>query len=203
MRREVHSDAFPVVIGRAVRVERERQVKMARIAAIAVVALLIVPIIGQGEPAPTPDTTAHGGFTGQIKPVIYVTDVEASAPFYRDALGFGFHGYANHEGTPYYAELDAGGVKFGLHEAMSDGQKAKIGQTRLYFRVRDLAAHRNRVLAWGGKPGEIITTDWMDMFIVRDGDGNEIVFAVTDPARHSIDPWTIDPGSVLEDPEAH
>ena len=28
-----------------------------------------------------------------------------------------------------------------------------------------------------------------DFFIVRDPDGHEIVFAVTEAERHSIDPW--------------
>jgi len=131
----------------------------------------------------------HGTFTGEIKPVLYVTDVEKSAPFYRDTLGFAFEGYANLDDRPYYAEMAAGGTKFGLHEPTSTGQETKIGQQRLYFRVKDLSAHRSRVLAWGGDPGEIKKTGWMDMFIVRDPDGNEIVFAVTDPGRHSSNPW--------------
>jgi hypothetical protein len=29
----------------------------------------------------------------------------------------------------------------------------------------------------------------MDMFISRDLDGHEIVFALTDPSKHPIDPW--------------
>lgn len=133
--------------------------------------------------------TIHGTFTGEIKSVLYVTDVERSASFYRDVLGFAFEGYANSAGEPYYAEMAAGGAKFGLHEPMSAGQEAKIGQGRLYFRVEDLHAHRSRVVAREGKPGEIKVTGWMDMFIVRDPDGNEIAFAVTDPERHSINPW--------------
>ena len=86
-------------------------------------------------------------------------------------------------------EMAAAGVKFGLHEPTSTGQETKIGQERLYFRVEDLQAHRSRVLAWGGVPGDIMVTGWMDMFIVRDPDGNEIVFAVTDPKRHTSNPW--------------
>lgn len=135
---------------------------------------------------------AHGTFTGEIKAVIYVTDVEESAPFYRDVLGFSFEGYANLHDEPYYAEMAAGRTKFGLHEPTSEGQESKIGQERLYFRVKDLAAHRARVLARGGNPGEIKKTSWMDMFFVHDPDGNEIVFAVTDPGRHSSNPWSTD-----------
>ena len=131
---------------------------------------------------------AHGIFTGEIKPVLYVTDVEKSAPFYHDVLGFAFEGFANLDGHPYYAEMAAAGVKFGLHEPTSPEQVTKIGRERLYFRVKDLRAHRTRVLAWEGAPGEMKVT-WMDMFMVQAPDGNEIVFALTDPERHSSNPW--------------
>jgi hypothetical protein len=57
------------------------------------------------------------------------------------------------------------------------------------FRVREVIRHRARVAERGGTPGEIIETDWMDMFISRDLDGHEIVFALTDPSKHPIDPW--------------
>jgi predicted enzyme related to lactoylglutathione lyase len=132
-----------------------------------------------------------GDFTGEIKPVIYVRDVEKSAPFYRDVLGFGFLGFANSKGEPYYAELVAADRKFGLHEPLSPAQEDRVGHIRLYFRVRDLEQHRSRILAHGGEPGEIRKTDWMDMFTVIDADGNEIVFAATDPGRHTSNPWTV------------
>ena len=112
---------------------------------------------------------AHGGFTGEVKPVLYVTDAEASMPFFRDVLGFDFLGYSNIDGAPYYAELAAGPVKFGIHEPINAEQEERVGQQRLYFRVEDLTAHRSRVAAWGGEPGEVVETDWMDFFIVRDG----------------------------------
>jgi len=155
--------------------------------ALAVLSLLgAAGALGQaGEDA----REAHGIFTGEIKPVLYVRDVEKSAPFYRDVLGFGFEGFANSKGHPYYAEMVAAGVKFGLHEPTSAGQETKVGQQRLYFRIEDLQAHRARVLARGGDPGEVKLTSWMDMFIVNDPDGNEIVFAVTDPKRHATNPW--------------
>ncbi|MDH3196891.1 MAG: VOC family protein [Candidatus Krumholzibacteria bacterium] len=148
--------------------------------------LLTLAVTGRAEDDPR---QAHGTFTGAVKPVLYVADVEKSAPFYRDVLGFEFQGFANTKGEPYYAEMVAGEQKFGLHEPTSSGQEARVGQQRLYFRVNDLEPHHARVVAWGGEPGEIKKTAWMDMFIVRDPDGNEIVFAVTDPDRHSINPW--------------
>jgi predicted enzyme related to lactoylglutathione lyase len=160
--------------------------KSGRLLGLASIAVLAA---GGGGGPEGDGRASHGVFTGEIKPVIYVSDVEASAPFYRDALGFGFQGYANLKGQPYYAEMICAGVKFGLHEPVSEGQEESVGRQRLYFRVKNLAAHRARVAAWDGNPGEIRTTSWMDMFTVLDRDGNEIVFAATDPGRHTSDPW--------------
>ena len=152
---------------------------------------LFVAPLASGELRAQDDARdAHGFFTGEIKAVLHVTDVEASVPFYRDVLGFGFEGFADIDGHPYYAEMAAGATTFGLHEPTSSRQEDKVGQQRMYVRIRDLQAHRSRVVARGGEPSEVRETSWMDMFVVRDPDGNEIVFAVTDPARHSVDPWT-------------
>jgi len=158
--------------------------------------LLMVRVRGCNSPAGAQSVErsnardAHGGFTGEVKPLFYVTDVEESAPFFRDVLGFGFKGFTTlSDGKPYYAEMTAGSLRFGLHESITPEQESRVGKQRLYLRVKDLAAHWTRVAAWGGEPSEIKDTDWMDMFVVRDPDGNEIVFASTDPAKHSIDPW--------------
>lgn len=133
-------------------------------------------------------------FTGEVKPVLYVEDVEAAVPFYRDVLGFGFLGFSELEGAPYYAEMTAGPLKFGLHEPLDPEQEERVGRQRLYFRVRDVDAQRAAVTRRGGEPSEMVRTAWMDFFIVRDADGHEIVFAVTDPARHDMDPWRVEPG---------
>jgi predicted enzyme related to lactoylglutathione lyase len=138
---------------------------------------------------PTESGQQTGPFTGQVKPVLYVADVETSAPFFRDILGFEFLGYSNANGAPYYAEMAAGSLKFGLHNAMNEEQEGWVGHQRIYFRVRDVRELRSQVISRGASPGEMIETDWMDMFIVRDLDGHEIVLASTDPAKHSIDPW--------------
>ncbi|MGH7288162.1 MAG: VOC family protein [Myxococcota bacterium] len=130
-----------------------------------------------------------GEFLGQVKPVLYVSDVKASAGFFRDALGFAFLSWADTEETPYYAEMAAGSQKFGLHTPRDTAERARVGQQRLYFRVRDVEAHRERVLACKGRPGPIERTAWMTMFAVTDPDGHEIVFAETDPAVHTVDPW--------------
>ena len=105
-------------------------------------------------------------------------------------LGFEFKGFAQSRGEAYYAEMAAAGRKFGLHEPMAEEQKARIGQQRLYFRIRDVDVHHARLAAWDAEPGAIKRTSWMDFFVVRDADGNEIAFAVTDPERHATDPWS-------------
>lgn len=171
-------------------------------ARIVLAALLLFGVPASPPAAAGKAKDAHGIFTGEIKPVIYVSDVERSAPFYRDVLGFGFHGYAENEGGPFYAEMTAAATKFGLHEPTSERQKGMVGRQRLYFRVHDLPAHRARVVARGGEPGETRVTGWMDMFIVRDPDGGEVVFASTEPDRHPINPWNIEHGDAPESEDA-
>ncbi|MCP4004551.1 MAG: hypothetical protein GY725_10180 [bacterium] len=168
---------------------REEGKRMARLNTLSLVLLSLLLTLEASGQAQDDPRKAHGIFTGELKSVLYVSDVEKSAPFYRDVLGFDFQGFANSDGHPYYAEMVAAGVKFGLHEPTSSAQETKIGQQRLYFRIKNLHAHHSRVRAWGGEAGEIKATAWMDMFIVRDPDGNEIAFAVTDPERHSSNPW--------------
>jgi hypothetical protein len=112
------------------------------------------------------DRDRHGVFTGEIKSVVYVSDVERSMVFYRDVLGFDFLRFAEHDGRAYYAEMLAAQTKFGLHEPLSPSQEDKVGKVRLYFRVRDLDAHHARVAARGGEPGELRRTGRMDMFLV-------------------------------------
>jgi predicted enzyme related to lactoylglutathione lyase len=152
---------------------------------IAVVGLSFPVVLGGCE-AQGP---AASNLTGDVKPVLYVVDVESAVPFYRDVLGFEFLGFSNADGEPYYAEMRAGSLKFGLHDPMNAEQESWIGHQRIYFRVRDVGHQRAHVLSQGGLAGEITETDWMDMFIVRDPDGHQIVFAATDPAKHSVDPW--------------
>jgi predicted enzyme related to lactoylglutathione lyase len=130
-----------------------------------------------------------GGFLGQVKPVLYVSDVEASAVFFRDVLGFELLSWADNEETPYYAEMAAADQKFGLHAARDEKERQRIGKQRIYFRVRSADDHRRRVSAHGARPGPIERTAWMTMFSVVDVDGHEIVFAETDPKVHSVDPW--------------
>ena len=158
-----------------------------RVTAVCSLVLTVFVVTGEAR-----GEDFHGEFTGDIKPVIYVSDVEQSAPFYRDILGFVFDGYAGDKANPYYAEMLAGPTKFGLHEPTMSGDESRIGQQRLYFRVRDLDAHSRQVQAQGIEVKEIFRRSWMDYFLVKDPDGNVIVFAVTDSERHTSEPWTRD-----------
>jgi predicted enzyme related to lactoylglutathione lyase len=167
----------------------ERREPTRHLVAVILAGLALAVASVAQEPASPADRDAHGGFTGDVKPVIYVSDVEKAAAFYRDTLGFTFEGFSDLHGEPYYAEMVAGGRRFGLHEPTSEREKERVGKLKLYFRVRDLAAHRRRVAAWGGSPGPLRETPWMNMFSVHDADGNEIVFATTDPAVQTTDPW--------------
>lgn len=151
--------------------------------------LVITVFVVAGE---TSADDLHGEFTGDIKPIIYVSDVEQSAPFYRDVLGFVLDGFAGDEADPYYAEMLAGPTKFGLHEPTMSGDELRIGQQRLYFRVRDLVAHSRHVEAQGIEVKEVFRRSWMDYFVVKDPDGNVIVFAVTESERHTSEPWRRD-----------
>jgi catechol 2,3-dioxygenase-like lactoylglutathione lyase family enzyme len=135
------------------------------------------------------ENTRKGEFLGQLKSVLYVKDVEQSALYYRDTLGFSLLSDPRNEKDPYYAEMAAGKTKFGLHEPQTDRAQKRVGKQRLYFRVADVKAHRKYVGSCGGDPGEIIETAWMTMFSVTDPDGHEITFAETDPAVHTMNPW--------------
>src|SRR5262245_54637261 len=81
-----------------------------------------------------------GEFLGQVKPVLYVKDVKASAAFFRDVLGFAFLNWSDDEKAPYYAEMAAGTQKFGLHVPGDAGERARVGKQRIYFRVRSVEA---------------------------------------------------------------
>ncbi len=155
---------------------RSRTARLA-LAALAAAGVAAAPAAAGGEAA----RDAHGGFTGDLKPVLWVGDVEGSAPFYRDTLGFELVGFAGKADDPYYAELAAAGRTLGLHEPTTPAERERVGRQRLYVRVRDLEIHRARVAARGGSPGPVVTTGYMDFFVVRDPDGNEIAFGVTDP----------------------
>ena len=59
--------------------------------------------------------------------------------------------------------------------------------------MHDLGAHRRYVETHGVEVKEIFQRSWMDFFLVKDLDGNIVVFAVTDTERHMSEPWTNEP----------
>ena len=159
--------------------------------------------VPRGEMQATPygpeDRALHGQFTGEVTFPIYVSDVQRSASFYRDVLGFRFLGYYDHDRRryvetwtdsipPIYAGFEAGGLTFGLHKPMNEEQERFIGAGRYYFRVKDLEQHRRRIRAWGGRPSEISSSTLLTRFFVADPDGLRIYFAVT-AENAAIDPW--------------
>lgn len=141
----------------------------------------------------------HGAFTGDIIFPIYVSDVEKSARFYREVLGFNWLGFYDYDrnvyvkdwrdpSPPIYAGFEVEGRKFGLHKPVLERQQSYVGCGRYYFRVRSLDDHYKRVQAWNHQPGRIIETHLLKMFSVEDPDGAQIYFAVTREGAN-LDPW--------------
>lgn len=135
--------------------------------------------VAEGLPAedrPDPSDAIVSG----AKPVLFVADVDVSATFYRDCLGFEidflhghppFYGSVSREGATLHLKFvhetvfAAGAVqREGLIMAFIDAPNVKL----LYSEFQDAGAEMVQKLtkqAWGG-------TD----FIVRDPDGNSIAF---------------------------
>ena len=152
------------------------------------------------SPGGSADQDRHGEFTGEVKFVFYVKDVRKTVELFRGALGFKFHSYHDYDTgksviewtepkPPIYAEMSAGGQRFGIHLPQNPKDEASVGRGKIYFRVQDVDAHHRRVKAWGVAATPIRDTAWMRMFAVTDPDGHRIYFAATDPAVHTFDPW--------------
>jgi predicted enzyme related to lactoylglutathione lyase len=92
---------------------------------------------------------------------IAVADLSRSAAFYRDVLGFEVHGAEVTRG-PALLHLDAGGS----------------GQSMVFFETDDVAAMQAAVRALGVQTSELARVNWikMEMFEVRDPDGNTVWF---------------------------
>lgn len=171
-------------------------IKMMMLVGLPPIALLM---IAQSDRQPPQARQSHGQLTGDIKLVFYVSDVRKSVEFFTGALGLQFHHYYDHIGgdsvkqwphdePPIYAEMSAGGRRFGLHLPQSDWDRRAVGTMKVYFRVQDLQAHHNRAVAWGADPGKIKRKPWMDMFLISDPDGHRIYFAYTNKEVHG-NPW--------------
>ena len=136
--------------------------------------------------APEDPRETHGRFTGEVLPVLYVTDVLRSVEFYCGALGFELHHYFDYESgeqvrewtqeaKPVWAEVAVGDFAFGIHK-IADGEELVVGGSRHYVLVEDVKAHRARVSSHGVAVGPLRLKSWMHMFKVTDPDGHEIHF---------------------------
>jgi predicted enzyme related to lactoylglutathione lyase len=140
-----------------------------------------------------------GMFTGEIIFPIYVSDVQVSAEFYRNVLGFEFLGYYDYNTNSYvqswqdtlspkYAGFVAGDQKFGLHKPSNEIQEACVGCGRYYFRVQDLDAEYSRISAHGVRMSQIHSSALLRRFYAPDPDGLKIFFAETADGA-PLDPW--------------
>jgi predicted enzyme related to lactoylglutathione lyase len=135
--------------------------------AVTPLACLMLFAASSGSSDTTGVKDTHGGFTGEVKVVFYVTDVREAVAFYAGALGFTFHNFYDHvsggsvhdwahEEAPIYAEMSYAGHRFGLHAPVSEADERSVGAAKTYFRVEDLDAHHRRAEAYGADPGEIV-----------------------------------------------
>ena len=100
--------------------------------------------------------------------MLFVKDVPACAAFYRDVLGLVPHGYAD----AGWVTLDAGGCLVSLHKgaATSTGRKPK--HVQLVFKVVDVHAAREQLLAQSVKLDKVIEADGFAFCNGRDPEGN-------------------------------
>jgi catechol 2,3-dioxygenase-like lactoylglutathione lyase family enzyme len=87
--------------------------------------------------------------------ILYVEDMAAQLAFYRDVLGLQVKGpfAAEDYGGAYWVELDSGACTLALHA----GGQRRLGADapKIVFRVADLAAARDELLARGVPMGEV------------------------------------------------
>ena len=97
--------------------------------------------------------------------VLFTNQMEAMTVFYRDVLGLEL--VTNERG---WRELDAGGVRIGLHSGPpSPGKKGP----KIAFLVKDVEAARAELTARGAKLGKVSSGDFQ-LCNGKDPDGNPI-----------------------------
>jgi predicted enzyme related to lactoylglutathione lyase len=159
--------------------------------------VLLCVFVASAPAAAESDAGAH--LTGDVLFPIYVSDVAASAAFYRDVLGFEFLGYWNYEADGYvstwedslppkYAGFVAGGQKFGLHKPANESQEQCVGCGRYYFRVEDVEAEHARISEHGVAISPVHSSSLLKRFYVPDPDGLQVFFAETAEGA-PVDPW--------------
>lgn len=119
-------------------------------------------------------------FKGPLGGMIYVSDVVASANFYKDILGFDFSGYWDSENCvmewaqkepPCYAGFNLEGSHFGIHPIEKD---CKVGTSIEFYRMVDNAdAYYEFVQSRGGQCGAPEDTPWgARLFSIQDPNGH-------------------------------
>jgi catechol 2,3-dioxygenase-like lactoylglutathione lyase family enzyme len=137
---------------------------------------------GQNETPPGPSVPSLR--LARAIPVVFVADVEASAMFYRDSLGFSIDFL--HGEPPFYGSVSRDGaslhLKFVHEPVFTIGPQDRDAIIMAFVEVDNIKAlfaeyvaagvtfsQRLQKEAWGGRD-----------FIVRDPDGNMICFATID-----------------------
>jgi catechol 2,3-dioxygenase-like lactoylglutathione lyase family enzyme len=122
-------------------------------------------------------------FPGPLSCLLYVSDLKRSVAFYRDVLGFDFHGFWDDARHRYelnadrvadcgYAEVFAGKTRIGLHQA-SPGRVNLGGGAEHHLEVPDVDVFHAEVFGRGAAAGRPEETHWgWRMFSVPDPDGH-------------------------------
>jgi catechol 2,3-dioxygenase-like lactoylglutathione lyase family enzyme len=127
-------------------------------------------------------------FTGEMFPVLYVSDLRRSVEFYRDKLGFPFRGYGfgskltnewSETEPPYAAMFGLGGQDFVLHDykaATGEAVAFRAVGTRHHIFVTNATEYHASVESHGVK---------IDRFVKGSND-RVFLFSVTDPDGHAL-----------------
>jgi len=120
--------------------------------------------------------------TAPVSRHLGVGDLERSASFYRDVLGFEVRPLAAGDGVTAVTEAVSGParIQLGALDEASDstGRARPRGAAILFFQTDDVAGLREAVIARGGAPSALEHVNWikMRMFEVKDLDGHTLWF---------------------------
>jgi catechol 2,3-dioxygenase-like lactoylglutathione lyase family enzyme len=115
------------------------------------------------------------------RPVLHVSSVEASLPFYVDRLGFTVSWRYEHDGRPRVAQVDRQGCAL----ILSDQWSEKVGKGLMFISLNvEPATHEAEVAAVDELRAELeardvpVTDGWWGyrLLVVEDLDGNQLFF---------------------------
>ena len=104
---------------------------------------------------------------------LFVKDVEQATQFYREVIGLAVN--AERSAPPGFVLFEAGGATLTLQDETTPG--AIIGPSdsvEIGFSVNDVAAVRQKLLAFGVEVGEPEQMGWGDALSARDPDGHRL-----------------------------